>query len=315
VVLKLVSFRPKGYVLIHTLEDISTPTVLFYSGNKLNKDRLNPVLSNIIDQFVLKYDKFNKVSNLKSNLKSGSSETDPISFENVIEEPINSLLVNYRWHQRYPYNQFLDWYNNGLYKGNPVGCMSIALGEIIAYNKHYSDPSITKVFDWEKMKSTNAPADHYMEINELLEKIFPMVMSNTSSSATSGVFSKAESFMKQIGYNTQVVNMFDYGKAKSELKANRPIYIRGVDKMGNGTGGHAFVCDGHKSVSTYMINNGVKPQSPAFITNYIHLNWGWKESTFHEDFDGWSFVEGLNVTTKKGIHFYNVDNKMLLLKP
>jgi len=314
-VLKLICFKPKGYVLLHTLEDVSTPAVLFYSDNKLNKSNFNPVLTNIIDQFVVKYDEFHEVSNLKSHLKSGSSGTDPISFEDVIEEQVNSLLVNFTWHQYFPYNNFLDWYKNGLYKGHPAGCMTIALGQIIAYDKYYVDPVSKEGFDWTKMESASAAiADNYIEINLLLAKIFPEIMTSTSDAASAGVFSKAVTFMGQVGYNTEAVNLFDYAKAKVELKDNRPIYVQGVDKLGDGIKGHAFVCDGYKTVGTYMISDGVKPVDPAFKTNYIHLNWGWKESTFHEDYDGWSFAEGLNVTTTNGIHFYNDQNTMLLLK-
>ena len=313
-VLKLVCFKPKGYVLLHTLEDISTPTVLFYSDNKLDKKKLNPVLTNIIDQFVVKYDEFNEVSNLESNLKSGLSGTDPISFENIIEEQVNSLLVNFKWHQWYPYNKYLDWYENMKYKGHPSGCMTIALGQIIAYNKHYIDPISQRGFDWKKMETVNAAtADNYMEINLMLENIFDKIKTSTSTVSTAGVFSKGLSFMGNVGYNTTVVNIFDYKKAKIELKAKRPIYVQGVDKLGSGLKGHAFVCDGYKTVGTYVIRNGVKPTNPAYRTNYVHINWGWKESNLHENFDGWSFAEGLNVVNKKGIHFYNVDNKMLLL--
>lgn len=301
---------------MHILEDVSTPAVLFYSDNKLNKSNFNPVLTNIIDQFVVKYDEFHEVSNLKSNLKSGLSGTDPISFEDVIEEQVNSLLVNFRWHQWYPYNNFFSWNNKPQYIGCPVGCMTIALGQIIAYDKYYVDTVSQASFDWTKMESASAAvADNYMEINFLLEKIYAKVITSTSTTASSGLFSKAVTFMGQVGYNTQVVNLFDYAKAKVELKDNRPIYVRGVDKLGSGTGGHAFVCDGYKTVGTYVINDGVKAIDPAFKTNYVHLNWGWRESYLPEDFDGWSFAEGLNVVNKKGIHFYNVDNKMLLLQP
>ncbi|WP_461630562.1 C10 family peptidase [Labilibaculum euxinus] len=307
-VLKLICFKPKGYVLLHTLEDVSTPAVLFYSDNKLNKSNFNPVLTNVIDQFAVKYDEFHEVSNLKSNLKSGLSGTDPISFEDVIEEQVNSLLVNFRWHQWSPYNEFLS---NSSQTGNPAGCVPIALGQIIAYNKHY----VGWTFDWTKMESESVAAlDEYFELNYLLNQIFINVVKKTGPNATSATLSEARKFMTNIGYNTEIVSVFDYEKAKVELKDNRPIYVQGVDKLGDGIKGHAFVCDGYKIIGTYVINNGVKPVNPAFSTNYVHINWGWKEDTFIEGFDGWSFAEGLNVTTTNGIHFYNDQNTMLLLK-
>lgn len=107
VVLRGISFKPKGYVLIHTLENISTPSVLFYSDNKLDENNFNPALANIIEKFIGKQNEFYEVSNLQSSLKS-SNGTDPISFQDFIEEQVNSLLVNHRWHQSTPYNTFLN---------------------------------------------------------------------------------------------------------------------------------------------------------------------------------------------------------------
>lgn len=290
---------------------ISTPSVLFYSDNKLDENNFNPALANIIEKFIGKQNEFYEVSNLQSRLKS-SNGVDPISFQDFIEEQVNSLLVNYRWHQWTPYNTFL---NESVQANYPVGYVTIALGQIIAYHKHYDYGGLT--FEWEKMESESvAVLDSYFELKYFLHQVFVGVKVKAGAHSTSATFTNAKGFMTEIGYETTTtVLTFDYEKIKTELNAKRPIYVRGVDKLGEGTGGHAFICDGYKTVGTYMIENGVKPASASFKTNYVHINWGWKEDSFAEGYDGWSFAEGLNVATKKGIHFYNVDNRMLLLEP
>jgi len=312
--LKIVSFAPKGYMLLHTLDNSNLPRVLYYSDNKFNGIDHNPIVSNMITNFNEKENEFIKVSEI-GNTKSTKSQTDPVSYIDIISSKVNPLLTNFQWHQWSPYNNFLN--NGTVQNNNAVGCGPIAIGQIIAYHQHFENAPNCFV-DWTKTSSeSEAVKDGFFNINHLLENISIHIIKYSGSTGSGSTLSIIDDFMVDRGYNTFVTGtgILEFQKGKTELQNNRPLYVQGVDRLGTGLKGHAFVCDGYKTIDTHILRNGVKEKTPAFSTNYVHINWGWKEDNFMQGGDGWSFAEGLNVMTKTGMHFYNVDVDMLCLEP
>ena len=178
------------------------------------------------------------------------------------------------------YNKFCPWANNSelCYK-SPVGCVAVAMAQIMAYWKWPYIANIpttpggsTKekhLYDWSQMPDSllnSTPLNEADMVAGFLKDCgYALNMSYGDSSSSSLSISAYSKFI-EFGYNKDSIswhlkeptsNWED--KIKYELNMGRPVFYSGTPDTFD-WGGHAFVVDGYNS------------------ENKFHLNLGWKGS-------------------------------------
>lgn len=195
--------------------------------------------------------------------------------------PVVGPLVSTRWGQGYPYNYYCPYDSKG--SRSITGCMATAMAQIMYYWKNNTDcergihtngyyPECTvdfsqSVYDWNSMRTSYSGSSYTEKQAQAVGKLMydcgvavDMKYRSSSSSAYSG---KMQLVMPAyFGFSTDmkcVSRDSYYGNwdkmLKDELDAGRPVLY-----SGQGSGGHAFVCDGYDSQGLF------------------HFNWGWNGS-------------------------------------
>lgn len=230
--------------------------------------------------------------------KSGESETKIMP------------IVGTYWHQRYPYNKENEPADAPDKQRYPAGCVTIAVSQIMNYHRHPATVSGVPI-DWtltqEKFASTENP-----EIPKLIRLVNIGVKTENGPFGSSSNIVYARDFLRQNGYAvTQYASDFA-SVVESEIRANRPVYMRGVQP--EASAGHAWICDGfyscvnHYAIDSYTISQTQKENFTTTPYNrelarmrsmqgniFYHMNWGWKESyvdetdpsTLHRNSVGW----------------------------
>lgn len=187
-----------------------------------------------------------------------------------------SPMLTTRWFQRRPFNEDCP-----IKKGNnaPVGCVAVALGQIMAYHEYPNDGFTIDgmTCNWDDIKTVCGKSNNYRmgyahqheQVAQFLAKVGSdcnMLYTSEFSFATPLAAKKCmeKSFYgytnakRNIGYNeTTIVN---------SLNSGNPVFIAAISDIVNG---HAWVIDGYKRQSRYV--SGVHK-----TRYYMHCNWGWE---------------------------------------
>ena len=203
-------------------------------------------------------------------------------------DPI-ATLVESKWNQGNPYNLLCpDYFRLGT---SVTGCVATAMAQVLYYHRAnapkelledipdytikdshttYGDfhvkgyPAGTPI-DWDNMQpeyNSSSTAQQKRAVAELMSycgAAVRMMYSNSSSGAYSS--DVPDALRKYFGYPStcRLINRSDMSEEKfdeivyAELAKGDPVYLSGS----NGSGGHAFVCDGYDGNLCY------------------HINWGW----------------------------------------
>ncbi|MDE6048544.1 MAG: C10 family peptidase [Paramuribaculum sp.] len=214
-------------------------------------------------------------------------------------------LLKTQWGQGKPYN-------NAVPNNYPLGCTTIAAGQIMNYHRWPS------YYDWNNMYySSSLLADF---LYGLAKKIGVSFKENGSPGPTSGVLNA----LKQQDYTVTHI-AHNTSKVMTEIKNKRPVYMDG-----SGTSVHAWVCDGIDSYTYYheirimtlpyrptaqiipteMIE-AIKILKPIYSTGYrYHMNWGWYGTA-----DGFYLDNSMNPKVEDGNYSYNKNRTELLIIP
>lgn len=217
-------------------------------------------------------------------------------------------LVKTKWHQGYPYN-----IQNPLKEGavtpdnpdkyQPAGCVTIAVSQILNYHKYpqtlrrmEGGLSVkTLNVDWNKTNIISLSNPNLTDIPQLIRFVNQGVFTINGDNSSSSNITNAKNFFE---LNQYTVNQYDgrfYDKMITEVKAGRPVYVRGD----NGKEGHAFICNGYKNLekrvtieltSTNSLTVKDYSTNPYFIYKssqgnrtatgeYFSFNWGWGGSS------------------------------------
>lgn len=209
------------------------------------------------------------------------------------------LLIT-QWNQTYPYNVLCP-------NQYPAGCVAIAMAQIMNFYKYPA------VFDWNNIPNAGATSATQFLIADIGRAVGMEYGPNGSSSN----IEKTENGFESYGYSAIQVN-HDYNTVKSVILQNRaPVYMRG-----EGSDGHAWVCDGvlhrldeYEYYVEYLYNGAYDnlgetlidlPERVTLNYNYYryHMNWGWGGTS-----DGWYYeatpTNGMNFENKrKNIYVY-----------
>lgn len=196
-------------------------------------------------------------------------------------------LLSTRWGQTTPwganigYNKYSPLYNASNPRLAPIGCVAVAVGQIMHYHKY------PQIYKWSEMPNTYATDATARFLYEVARGV-KMEFGYTESSAK---FTDAAYFLRSLGYDVGVKD-FSGAEAMRQIKSGNPVYVRGEERLSGE--GHAFVADGydasysHERVRVIDINESAvhdavpeyyqvlyeKASTPHHSVR-LHLNLGW----------------------------------------
>ncbi len=218
-------------------------------------------------------------------LADGYNSPHEYTIVGVKRETISSAigpLVTTHWHQDEPYN-----YDCGG-GGYPVGCIPIALGQIM---KFFGYPS--KVSSMPDRQGTNTQTALTLFLKEIGEECGI----NYPTYSAGATYREAKRAFESYGYNTTLSDHNTATPANWIRTERKPFFMSGRDSADVG---HAWVCDGLYS-STSRTNYFVEFLDPWAYTYWdrnrwpasnpgrsdletigmLHMNWG------QDQYDGW----------------------------
>ncbi len=188
------------------------------------------------------------------------------------------LLVETRWNQDYPYNMFCPEHPEGPGDHTYAGCVATTMSQVMKYwnypetgrgeyeyfwGDYYTVDFGATNYAWDEM-TVSANSSSREAIAELMYHCGVSVNMDYSYDGSGtqteyAVFSLKQYFKYRTGIYAQDrdTTLDDVWKLtlKEELDKAHPIMYSG--NAIDGTGGHAWVCDGYQD------------------TSYFHFNWGW----------------------------------------
>lgn len=213
------------------------------------------------------------------------------------ERPYKSVgpLLQTKWQQQVGFNEFTP--NN-----YPVGCVAVAMGQIMKYNQYPTQ------YSWSQMDNTYATST----TAQLLAEVGANVnMKYGADGSESNIDKALAAFKNNYGYINAVKRDHSMVEVTRELDKNRPVYMRGYDSsgfLGFTHKGHAWVCDGYYSTETYdkivvalledcyggpestemtyVFTNTLELKSSSYG---LHMNWGWggRHDGYYTDANMW----------------------------
>lgn len=311
-----------GWVIVAG-EDRARPVLAYSDRGHLDFDRLPCTFRAVLDgykreiEFLHTYDGDDLVP---ASATSSAGRTRTIG-----------PLITSTWGQEMPYNLQCPKYRN---QYSVVGCVATAMAQVMRYWEYpQSSSAISSYYCYSLGQTVGAlPAttfdyrlmlDSYCHWdwtnNELVQDTYTDAQAQAAAKLSrycgqavrmsyspdgSGAYTSNQlDAMKGFGYRSsaQLVRRTSYyyttaeweAMIKTELNAGRPILYSADDT--NGTGGHAFICDGYNSDGMF------------------HFNMGWYGTC-----DGWYASTALNMTHRDGDELrYNSGQEMItnLLPP
>ncbi len=219
-------------------------------------------------------------------------------------EPFDPRLLKTEWHQWYPYNDSCPFING---ERAPVGCVALALGQILAYNKLAFDvgPEIIKpqgqyIYQssyrpyWatitKALETATPAATCWFELAQYLYKLglaVNMIYGPTNSIAYP---SDVVKFLKdQAGYKNVSLRTAKFTDVRNMILNGNPVYACGFANIDDEehhiekAGGHAWVIDYYNTKEEIFTT----PEGYVkFDYNYVHCRYG-----YGGDYDGWYLLE------------------------
>ena len=231
-----------------------------------------------------------------------------ISATNVKAQVVVEPLLETKWSQHEPYNNLcpMDGSNRSV-----TGCVATAMAQIMKYweypaqrtvsipayttqTRKISIPAITgtTTYNWNDMKNITSEYTTDPQCTAVATLMYhcgaAIKMDYKSSSSGASGLDAIKAIATYFDYDMRIklMDRRDYDDSawhallRTELDAGRPVYY-----SGQGSGGHAFVCDGYRS------------------DNYFHFNWGWGDIA-----DGWFLTSALN----PGSYNYTADQDIII---
>lgn len=210
------------------------------------------------------------------------------------EHRSQSTLLATQWGQLNGYNQFTP-------HNYPVGCVAVAVGQIMKYHQYPTH------FDWNNMANLSATPTAARFLSDVG---IAVDMKYGSDGSGSDISDALFAFKYYYGYtNARKIN-HDPNEVFRQLEQGRPVYMRGYDSygiLGLKSHKHAWVCDGFNLYSNTFIwtlkclqytPSGIMPSkyNTVYTNNtieagaYFHMNWGWEGS-----YDGMYYYTDVNI--------------------
>jgi uncharacterized protein (TIGR02145 family) len=286
----------KGFVII-SADDVATPILAYSHEGTFDESNLN--LAYWME--TLAQEIAEAIENDVAQDRQTQQQWDALNSEQ--EMPLRASgdyvdpLVATKWDQGAPYNNLCPSIAS---TRTVTGCVATAMAQIMKYHEYpptrtvplpayttraekISIPAITgtTTYAWSSMTNTYTSSATGTAADAVAKLMYECGVSvemdyQTSATGGSGAFSSAvaPALKNYFGYDAGIAyhnrNYYSYvdwiNLLKTEIRAGRPVYYGG-----QGTGGHAFVCDGYDT------------------NDLFHFNWGWSGAS-----NGYFEVSALN---------------------
>ena len=210
------------------------------------------------------------------------------SAEDYGDEYHNTSFI-LKWTESHPsnYNNYqltTEWgqggeYNDHVPEDNLLGCVTVAIGQIMWYHKHHS-----------LLRDMVYPTFSQMDtISYMLADIRANVVTDSLSYEGGSNIYRAKTYFEEEGYDLQLEENHTYANISSALGNYGPVFMRG-GLASDPLSGHAWVCDGFTYYTSYRmyklmtisIFNGLNYVESASYgpvqsvnVDYYHMNWGY----------------------------------------
>lgn len=195
-------------------------------------------------------------------------------------------LLQTTWDQTCGYNFLCPPADNAPCGKTLTGCVATAMAQIMRYHQHPQN------YNWNMMPNKYKypmKEEDMLEVAKLMRDVGNQVdMEYGADASSANVDKDVPKAFKAFGYNSAVKylpyeNTGNFQVVKNEINAKKPVLFSGGHK-GNGwfpsyEGGHAWVCDGYKTVKF--------PCTVSYL--FFRMNWGWNSSN-----DGWYAYNNFN---------------------
>ncbi len=296
----------KGYVLISADKRTEGRVFLASEKGRLNLESLQKSPYAFLLECIEQYQ--NQECN-SSSLLTKSDDGNYYTVETITASTTKGPLLNTQWNQIYPYNSYLSTIPPTEYY--PMGCATVAMGQILAY---YNKPSVITTggvnynIDW----STIANQTYPLPLNPdqswvnatsyFLYAIADLIDITYSYGGSGTTISKVLDGYDSLGADYSYSSSYSIDNIISSLANNKPVNILGWTTGGDG---HSWIIDGCKSltidVASYdefgnpIENTILNPDyNYTAYRKYWHCNFGWGGSEdgdyiYYRDnyIDGW----------------------------
>lgn len=180
-----------------------------------------------------------------------------IEYETKVWRDTISPLVKVAWGQGSPYNSTLDSVPNesGNFVLPPVGCVAVAVGQILSYHKAPSSITVGNLNwegDWDAItmypSAISLSETYRTQVANLLKVIGKGVNMSYAWDGSGSNIGNAYSFLtSDLKFNADPISDYNFSSVSNSLHNNCPIYMRGTSYNQDGTQGyigHAWVLDG-----------------------------------------------------------------------
>lgn len=193
-------------------------------------------------------------------------------------------FISTTWGQDEGYNSSCPDASNGPCGKAYTGCVATAMCQIMKYWNYPNN------YNWGSMPSgLSNSCQPESDLSHLMKDAGSSVSMTWDGQASSAYTSDVPSALcNYFHYSTASYQSLNYGSLVNELYGSHPVIIRG-----DGSGGHAWVCDGY----SYYKN----PNGDIYGTTF-HMNWGWEGSN-----NGYYSIGNFN----PGGQNFNNDNHMV----
>jgi hypothetical protein len=299
----VIRFEPEGFIIVAGTKK-ETP-ILAYSEKGYFE--YNPLLkeTNGLNEWIeVRKEKIkNLIKNPQIEVADSIKEQWDFSAPPIDDETIVSggtvseqkgPLLSTAWDQGCGYNDLLDICSAGGSCGRVwTGCVATATAQVMRYWQYPSN------YTWATMPDSAGSA----ETSRLMEDIGDAVDMTYGCEGSSALTSEARNaLVNTFGYSSSAsyVN-YNTSTLVTQLNLNWPVILRG-----QGTGGHAWVCDGYRrNKSTSIHNPGTyyEYETYTFSPLFLWMNWGWGGTS-----NGWFLYDDFTPLA----HNFNTDRKMII---
>lgn len=150
-------------------------------------------------------------------------------------------LLSTAWTQGYPYN------NSDLF--DPLGCVIIAMAQILRYHEYpeYCSSMGQGYFPYDLSSLPFSITTCFTEDEDSLCEMLLFLKNKLYENGTPNIQTAKNQF-EDFGYSCSLIN-HRVDSVKANLSRSLPVYMRGYDV--NHSTGHAWVCDGYRTIVPY----------------------------------------------------------------
>lgn len=227
-------------------------------------------------------------------------------------------FVNAMWDQESPYNDKVPVFVDGTNQRVRVGCVPVAIGQLLSYYKQYRN------YNWNLLTATNKISANTPAANEVSRLLMDIALeAKTYHDSKRNLGSTLEEdivpTLRLFGFTEATVNSYRYSFQDliyKDVKDDHPVLVSGYGTNANGRScSHIWIADRmdiHEKWIYFISKRDYKPKVCRHIysAKHIHCNWGWGHRS-----DGWfytftpTYIDGDQVDFSSTVtvftHLYN----------